>query len=327
VHDDFIKALGKHIGEFAGAMDESEFNQLVLIANENNLQIHHIRKVFNAFWVLCHTILPFLVFSGIAKDKHTIRLDDFVKNIDLGINNLSKYMHDLLPDPININVIKHVIMDGLTTITDPRDPDRIITQNHLYSHVIKMTYIGSRLKNTTERDSNVCGYRNNEMNSASDIISEYLSKEEKFQVKPGNIFPWNGNSIFGVNMLSYHSTFCTSNNIYFVSGRSGSTFELMMLILIIFPSYGKNLKLMKGLLMYFIHFHVIRGTHSILETILAFYDIIEYLQIIENKDYISLELIMFPFIVGKTLIINKNTPCENLLTGQLYAEQKIEYLL
>lgn len=313
----YFNKLEKHIGEYAGAMDKDEFYTLYMKSKNNTLNITHIRKAYNAFWTLSSTIIPYIIFSGTSSEKSML-LNDFILNIKNGILNFDNFMKSIDVD-IDKELLEVILLNGLYHIIDPNDNNRKITIDHFYKHVIKMMYIGTRYKSTIfkERDNSKCGYNNDVILSKYNKIKSYFSVEENNQIISNNKFPWSGIFINSVNKNSYYYEFCNNNKIYYVSGRSGSTFELMMLFLVLFPHYCWNRKLMNGLMMFFIHFHVIRGTHSILEVLLSFYDIVEY-YIINKFRCASLESIIHSHIEGNAIIFSKSHICENIIFETKY---------
>lgn len=322
--DLYFKLLEECIGEMAGAMTKTEF--YIIFSSIENITIIHIRKIFNAFWVLCKVIIPFLIYYGVNNKCNEMRLDMFTKNIHNGIIFVSNFMKDFTN--IDEMLLCHVLSDGLNAVTNNEEPDRKITISHFYTHVIKMIHIGTRFKSQNERQNIISGYNYDFMNSISHIITKYLTDKEKTQISPQQTFPWTDKFIYAPDSSSHYYKFCKTNTIYFASGRSGSTFELMTMILIFFPDIGKNRTKMLALMMYFIHFHVVRGSHSILEIFLAFYDIIEYFQARSIYAYQFLSDIMSPFLKENKLIINKTNPTKDLISGTLsHSNELIKYSL
>jgi hypothetical protein len=322
--DLYFKLLEEGIGEMAGAMTKTEF--YVIFSSIETVTITHIRKIFNAFWVLCKVVIPFLIYYGVNNKCNEMRLDMFTKDIHKGVMFISNFMKDFIN--IDETLLYHVLSDGLNAVTNNEDPDRKITISHFYVHVIKMIHIGTRFKSQSERQNIMSGYNYGFMNSVGYVITKYLTDEEKTQISPRQIFPWTDKFIYAPDSSSHYYKFCKTNEIYFVSGRSGSTFELMTLILIFFSDIGKNRNKMLSLMMYFIHFHITRGTHSILEVLLAFYDIIEYFQVRSIYMYQSLSDIMSPFLKENKLIINKTTSVTDLISGKLsHSDELIRYIL
>lgn len=313
--DDYYRLLTSGIGEMAGAMTLEEIDEI--FSESNNISIKHIRKIFNAFWAYCKVIITFLIFYGTVGNVESKKLKDFAANYHNGISFFENFVKDFITP--NILLLTHIVQDGLVRVLDPTDPNRIITQSHLYMNIIKMPYIGTRQKMQSERDvGNTSGFNIKFLNSVENLIIDHLTDHERKQIIHPNKFPWNGNFVYKPSDTSYHSIFCKNNDMYYVSGRSGSTFELMTHMMILFQD-EMNGNFISSIIMYYIFFHVTRGSHSVIEVVLAFYDICEYINkkniSHEVKGYDELLHILSPFLFEKAIIFHKTNLAHELING------------
>lgn len=178
----YFKILGNDIGEMTGAMSKSEF--YAIFSSLDNISIRHTRKIFNAFWVLCKVVVPFLIYYGTNDKCDEMLLDIFIQNIHNGIAYFSSFMKDFVL--INEMLLENILLEGLCRIRDGDDPDRKITINHFYRHVIKMMYIGTQYKSRKERQKLISGYNYKFMNTVS-IILDYLTPQKKTNVTTTNV--------------------------------------------------------------------------------------------------------------------------------------------
>lgn len=271
----YFDNLKKHMGDFAGAMFEDEFYEIYNLCVSNNINLKYIRKVFNAFWVFSKIFVTHTIYESI-KTKNLVT-PIYIKN---NVQDICDDVYDNFKKinfTINKELLKCVIKDGISIIFNPFSPDRHISVDHLYLSIIKMPFIGSRYKNNLQRCDKTIGYNKEYMNSVYDIIKSELLESEKNQVVENNLYPWTGLSVYGVKSSCDYYKYCKKNNLYFVSGRSGSSFELFIMYLILFPNIMYDEKSLRALIVFLINFHVVRGTHSVLEVVLAICDVCEYL--------------------------------------------------
>jgi hypothetical protein len=261
---EFMIALRYGIGDFAGAMCETEYWDLCKLAKINCLTIRYCRKCCNMFWVLCKVVLTKILFLDFSGGLENILITT-VKRTTPNFTNF-----DIMFPECNKEILSKIIWSGLNGIDNKfgKDEKREINADLFYRNVIRLSHSEPRHLNETDRDNLVCGYNKQFLESVCDKIMKFLTSEEISQIKPKEFFPWTGKSICGVKPTSDYYKFCKENNIYFVSGMSGTTFELAAyLIMLLRPTTTKEIKTM---LIFFLNFHVLRGTHSAYEVILAF---------------------------------------------------------
>ena len=334
----FRFVLTNSTGSFAGSMTYTEFQDIC--TNVDGITIHHARKIMNIFWAFCKVIMSPVILSGVTNDAQ-IDLVDFIPNIDKGIKNLCDVCVDC--GMIDSDLLKHIIRDGCIAVYVPGET-RMLNNPRFYGNVIKMQYIGSRNKILKERSADttkIMGYRINEMRMVDKHIRDnYLCSSETELLKSCSgenqiRLPWDGKQILAPMADSHYFKYFSSQNLYFVSGRSGTTFELMMMMMILLPSiniHGEKdkdhtRKTMLNVMMFFLHFHILRGSHSAFEVFMAFCDIYEYLSSKSHPMAERFWILLKPFLSTRDnrLTISQTKPCTDLLAGILTDGDVISY--
>lgn len=312
----FMQTLEHKIGEYAGAMTDGEYYFLCEMANHNLLTIKHCRKCCNMFWAMCKIIFTSVIFEGVAETSAEILISDFMTNLDIGLYSFQQFFSDILDNDINTVLLQQTILEGFAGIEQNFgfDAERKITKELFYNHVIRMTFLEPRFNLTFVRDESISGYHPHKLSSVSDFILMHLTDEEISQTMPGEHFPWKGKSICGVKAGSEYAKFCFDNGIYSVSGMSGTTFELMLYMLILLNPTNKQTII--SIMLFFLNFHVLRGTHSVLEVVLAFYHINNYIENDTLNDILS-------NVCANSCIQYSTLLCENLLLSDKKIESEL----
>lgn len=273
----FFECLNFGKGTFAGSMDKDEFYHLISKSHLNLLNYKHVRKCVNAFWCFIKKIVTEIIYYFICKSKidnnFVCNLEDFEKNVDTIIKMAVNFINQPNESDkneiflLNEELLFKLIKKGLKLTINKFGNFCILTADLLYKHILRFTHLEGRQKSEIFRNKNICGHKSDFLNASYDKIKMFLSENE---------IDWNGNFIFGIDENSSYHTFCKKNNLYNVSWLSGTTFELMLYALI-FLNFKNEIEI-KTLMILFLNFHIIRGTHSVFEVILAFYEINEELK-------------------------------------------------
>lgn len=315
----FFYTIEKGIGKFAGAMTYAEFCYLRQLALENLLTIKHCRKACNVFWALCKVFITYIFLDGLGNAVDNIRIDIVKENINNGMINLDRYFHD-----IDVKLIKKIFVDGINLTEEIFGKEIVVETNTdlFYKHVVKCSYLEGRIKSTKLR-GNHGGYSADILNSVYTYIQPLLSDEEMSQQLPDEKYPWTGENIIGITE-GYYLDFCLKNNLYFVSGISGSTFELMLYMIALFKP--KSEQEYKTIMLFFLHFHVIRGSHSVLETVMSFYEVNNYLTNVPEIERHHLTKLITNIIHMNTLR-HSTKLCEELINGVICDIQHVDFYL
>lgn len=303
----FIDTISCGIGDFAGAMTEDEFYLLCHKSQENKLSLNHCRKCCNVFWALCKTILSEILFD---EDETNILLSYFFSTLEKRVITVKYFFPNL-----NESLFKEIMSDGISGIelNYGIDENRIINPKLLYEHIIRMTFLDARQISTKMRGNIAGGYDFHKLNCIHHFIMPLLTEEEKNQRKVFQQYPWTGVGINGIQKCEYYN-FCKDNDIYFVSGLSGTTFELMLWMIILFKFEDETL--LKTIIMLFMHFHIFRGSHSVLEVVWGVYEINKYLNSKNDVAHINLKNILSR-VCDKDKIKYSTDLCYNLILGNV----------
>ena len=319
----FYSYLESGIGSYAGAMTKNELYELFSKSALGMLNYKHIRKCCNMFWCFIKIILTELLYYFVCVDAlgfytPELEFELFKNNLNNGTDKIVLFFLDL-EYGIDLNLLKLFIEYGIHATLDKYNANcKIINSKLLYNHIIRLTYFNCRSKTEDGRDSTKCGYNKEIINSACDMLSNFLSEEEQTQKLTDEIYPWTGHSISGIKESSHYFKFCNDNNLYNVSWMSGTTFELVMYMFVFFKF--DEIKI-KSLIILFLNFHILRGTHSVFEVVLGIYEVCKFLKSNKIEQYIILENILLSHIVTidnqKYLVFDKFYFCETLLNGKI----------
>lgn len=313
----FFTSLEKGMGIFAGAMPRDEFFMLGKLSEENKLTIKHVRKCCNMLWCFVKYILTQLLFGFVSNGQNKISFDLYKQNYSYGIDQLRLFLREICD--INYDLLQHLITFGIGFTEFNYGKECVeITEKLLYEHIIRLTYTECRTKSTKERNLQKCGYDEVQLSQASIVISKYLSDEEKTQVLPNKKYPWSGDSIHGIISNTYYENFCKNHDIHIGSGLSGTTFEIVMYMFAIFNFQSHDE--IQGILAFVFNFHILRGTHSVMEVVLAFYEINKHLLNHYQFDFINLNKFLENVVSvdenGKKILkFTKSKLCEEFVLG------------
>lgn len=262
----YYLTISNGIGKYAGSMSSIEFDRLCNLSKNNLLTLKHCRKCFNAIWAICKICLSNIFLEPYQKLNENIKFDVIKNNIDIGLNNLLNYFPNS-----NIELIKNIFENGIKNTFSKYDNIHETNESLFYTHIIRMSHLEGRQKSFLIKGQNKS---NIQFNNFDEYISNLLSDEEQKQILPNNIFPWTDSQICGISE-GYFFDFCIDNNVAFISGISGTTFELMLYIISFLNLTNENDY--KTTMLFFLHFHTTRKSHAVIEIIMAFYEINKYL--------------------------------------------------
>ena len=334
---DFKTQIGGSL--YAGSMTNNELELFQILASKDKLNTKYVRYAYNILWALIGKVISPLIFEGcVINTSHWTDEEVPIYLIRANIDNGMDYMIRVLGmDGVNKQLLKAIIEDGLYAIDTSQHYEKrcngkkVMNCNDMYYHVMKMMYIGSRPIQMKDRDITTTGYNEEYMNWVS-VLSAYIlsDNEKKLAVTNNRIYPWGCRNIYNVSQKSDYNASCKQRNIYVGSGRSGSSFELLIMLIILFPDLCKDTDKMKKTLMLFINFHVLTGTHSVFECVLSFIDVMDYIDNVSDDMQIQNEccntlrkIFKESFVSKDHFQINKTTVVKDMLTESITFEDSV----
>jgi hypothetical protein len=316
LYEEFIRKITTFNLEYTGSMTKIEFYDFYFKCKNNMLTINNSRNIINMLWSFIKIIVSNIIFIGTTKniDEDYITFKSQILN---GINYLGIYMdfdQTLLHKIINDCFQRLELHFGIENV-------KTINQNQFYKYVIRLSLLNPRLIADQQKCDKPSGFIIDKIYQSSDTfrlaINKYFLETELDYINRTGLLPFVGSAIGSVNVDTNYFRFCSINNIYSVCGLSGSTFELMMYVLIFNICDNDNQENLKGLMALFLHFHLMRGTHSDLEVVCAFVKISEWFPCL---------MLICNTIVGNNMItFNYGKLSENLLLGFKSDNNKLKY--
>lgn len=316
LYNEFIRKITLPSLDYVGSMTISEFNQFCIDCKNNCLTINNSRNIVNMLWCFIKIIISNIIFIG-ATSKQDENYLTFKSNIENGVKYLQTFIDidsQLLLTIINEGFDKMELKFGIENI-------KLINSNQFYKYIIRLSMLEPRILADLQKTEHKSNFVVDQIYQQSEIFrsvtNKYFLQSELSYIEKFNILPFAGSMIGSVNVNTNYYRFCTINSIYNVCGLSGSTFELMMYILM-FKMINKNDQIhLKSLMALFLHFHLTRGTHSDLEVVCAFEKLIIW--------YPYLNPLCSHIIQNNTIVFNKGRLSENLLLDFTSEMNKLKY--
>jgi hypothetical protein len=241
---DFFETIGMGRGDFAGVATMDQFYTMTDGDSVN------VRRFCNMFWAYVKCI-----FTGIFCEDTTLDLlidKIFVDKTDAFIQNKKQMVNMILSNQLGQR-------DMNIMLTTPK--------RNVYAELFRLSNSIPRSEILSIRDLTVSGYNKTYMESVSDSILPLLDSSEVLDGHEHECYPWTGKSIYGVKDSSSYATWCSINKIYYVSGMSGTTFEVVIWLILFLDDI--TVEVFESIIKIMLHFHVLRGTHSVLEVIMS----------------------------------------------------------
>ena len=318
LHEDlyleFIKKITTNSKDYVGYINESELEIFLDDCNNCRLTICNSRNIINMLWSFIKIIVSNIIFIGTTENLE----EDYIflkSNIDIGINYLKTFINfnsDLLTNLINKGFYELELEYGIENL-------QTINRHQFYKYIIRLSFLEARKIADLQKSDTESGFIADKMfDFTYDIINKYfLNYELNDFNKLNKIFPFSGNFIGNVNVNTNYYRFCTINNLYSVCGLSGSTFELLMYVFMFGIVDQFDEIQLKSTLILFLHFHLIRGTHSDLEVVCAFEKI--------SKWFPELNSILSTIITNNMIVFNRGMLLENLFLNFKSDINKLKY--
>lgn len=318
LYNEFIIKITQQSLDYAGSMTISEFNQFCVECKNNCLTINNSRNIINMLWSFIKVVVSNIIFIGVTskQDENYLTFKNGIKN---GIKYLQTFMN------FNDQLLLSVITEGFDKMELSFGTENIhtINCNQFYKYIIRLSLLEPRIVADLQKAERQSGFIVDKIYKQSEIfrliINKYLLHTELTYTENFDTVPFTGSMIGSVNVNTNYYRFCAINNIYNVCGLSGSTFELMMYVLMLDMVNIHNKIHLKSLMALFLHFHLIRGTHSDLEVVCAFEKLIlwhPYLKQTCNN-----------ILLDGVIVFNKGKLSENLLLDFFSDDEKLKYRL
>lgn len=323
---------------YAGSLTSNDLRLLQQKAKNNELDQTHLRYAYNVLWaligkVICPLIFQGCVSGGLYHKNEKISMDIIKHNIENGIDHMICILNLINVNKEILLVVMKDNLRALEAILEKHNFQKEMSCSDMYNHIIKMIYIGSRPIQVRDRDIYKPGYNEEYMKRVGFLSEYFLCENEKELAKfHKKEFPWGKRDIYGISSTSSYYKMCQRNGLYIGSGRSGSTFELLIMLIVLFPDIFKKVDDVRKILMFFVNFHMLTGTHSVLECLLSFSDVIKYMDDVckefgyNNEGLNNLNNIFSEFYLGGSkgyFQINKVHMLNDMLSGKVTVKDSI----
>lgn len=313
VHNDLYEEFKQKITtpnyEYAGAISSDKFETFF----DQNLTIKNSRNIINFLWSFIKIIVSNIIFIGISGEKEEENFEHFKQKINEGINYLQTFM------TIDKQAFEKIINEGLFVIEKTFGNVETINKNQFYKYVIRLSLFDARIHADKQKSKKSSGFVIDKFYSESESVrltlNKYFNESEIEYINEYNQLPYNKGTIDATNYNTNYGRFCLINNIYHVSGFSGSTFELFAYCMLF--GFGINKTQIHALIAIFLQFNLMRGTHSDLEVICVIVKLSEH--------FLQLSNVIQNVVHADHIVFNKGKLQENLLLEFKSEEDKIKF--
>lgn len=269
IYAEFLNQTSNESFEYAGHMNETEFKLFCINSINGNLTIKNSRNLINVLYGFIKIVITKIIFIGITSEN-TINYLKFKLSIEKGVNHLSEFIC------INKQILLKVMYEGFDSLESLFGIENIktISISQFYKYIVRLSLLEPRQISDQQKINDGSGFVLKTYYKdlcISNIINKYFLPHELEYINDKHELPFGGSAIGTLNKNTNYYRFCTINNIYHVCGLSGSSFEMGMYLLLLDDEIN-----LKYLIIIFVQFHLMRGTHSDLEVFMAFEKLKKY---------------------------------------------------